>query len=140
MTLFPEGTRTSDGDLGELKSGIALLATKAKVPIVPAAIAGTFEAWPRSRIFPVPHPIRVHFGQPIPAEQIKSLPPEALTALIRERILECQAIARRGLDQRNRHREPVMDVRSLGLMPRRVKIPDDRILRKTDVGRIGGIG
>ncbi len=73
VTLFPEGTRTTDGELGELKSGIALLATKAKVAIVPAGIAGTFEAWPKSRSVPVAHPIRVHFGSPIPAEQIKSL-------------------------------------------------------------------
>jgi 1-acyl-sn-glycerol-3-phosphate acyltransferase len=97
VNLFPEGTRTSDGELAELKSGIALLATKAGVPILPAAVAGTFEAWPRSRILPTPHPIHVHFGPPIPAEQVKSLGPEALTALIRERILECQSIARAGL-------------------------------------------
>jgi 1-acyl-sn-glycerol-3-phosphate acyltransferase len=97
VTLFPEGTRTLDGELGEMKSGIAMLATKAKVPILPAAIAGTFEAWPRSRSFPVPHPIRVHFGRPISPELARSLDPDALTALIRERILECQAIARSGL-------------------------------------------
>jgi 1-acyl-sn-glycerol-3-phosphate acyltransferase len=97
VTLFPEGTRTTDGELGELKPGIALLAAKARVPILPAAIAGTFEAWPRSRPFPSSHPIHVHFGRPIPAEQVKSLAPEELTALIRERILECQAIARGAL-------------------------------------------
>ena len=97
VALFPEGTRTPDGELGEMKSGIAMLATKAKVPILPAAIAGTFEAWPRSRSFPVSHPIRVHFGRPIGPELARSLDPDALTALIRERILECQAIARVGL-------------------------------------------
>jgi 1-acyl-sn-glycerol-3-phosphate acyltransferase len=97
VTLFPEGTRTFDGELGELKSGIAMLATKAGVPIIPAAIVGTFESWPRARLFPAAHPILVHFGPPIPAEQVKSLDPEALTSLIRERILECQAIARAGL-------------------------------------------
>jgi 1-acyl-sn-glycerol-3-phosphate acyltransferase len=97
VTLFPEGTRTSDGELGEMKSGIAMLAAKAKVPVLPAAIAGTFEAWPRSRSFPVPHPIRIHFGQPISPEEVKSLDAEALTALIRERILDCQVIARQGL-------------------------------------------
>lgn len=97
VTLFPEGTRTSDGEVGELKPGIALLATKAGVPILPAAVVGTFEAWPRSRPFPVPHPIHVHFGRPISPEQARSLDAEALTALIRERILECQAIAREGI-------------------------------------------
>ena len=95
VTLFPEGTRTSDGELGEMKSGIAMLATKAKVPILPAAIAGTFEAWPNSRSFPVPHPLNVHFGEIITPEQVKTLGAEALTSLIRERILECQAGARR---------------------------------------------
>jgi 1-acyl-sn-glycerol-3-phosphate acyltransferase len=97
VTLFPEGTRTVDGELGELKSGIALLAAKAKVAILPAAIAGSFEAWPRSRAFPVPHPLRVHFGELITPEQVKSLGAEALTALIRERILECQTIARKAM-------------------------------------------
>jgi 1-acyl-sn-glycerol-3-phosphate acyltransferase len=97
VTLFPEGTRTRDGELAELKAGIALLAAKAKVPILPAAIAGTFESWPRSRSYPVAHPIRVHFGLPISPEQVRSLGPEALTVLIRQRILECQAVAREGL-------------------------------------------
>src|SRR5439155_2031754 len=49
VTLFPEGTRSRDGELGPLKSGIAVLASRARVPIIPAALAGTFEAWPRSR-------------------------------------------------------------------------------------------
>jgi 1-acyl-sn-glycerol-3-phosphate acyltransferase len=97
VTLFPEGTRTSDGELGEMKSGIAMLAAKAKVPILPAAIAGTFEAWPKSRNLPVLHPMRVHFGELITPEQIKALTPDELTALIRERILDCQANARTGL-------------------------------------------
>ena len=97
VTLFPEGTRTEDGDLAEMKAGIALLATKAKVAIVPAAIAGTFEAWPRSRVFPVPHPLRVHFGPPIPAEQVTTMAAGPLNDLIRSRVLECQAIARQGL-------------------------------------------
>ncbi|WP_435006470.1 lysophospholipid acyltransferase family protein [Tundrisphaera lichenicola] len=98
VTLFPEGTRTSDGQLSELKAGIALLAAKAKVPILPAAIAGSFESWPKYRSLPLPHPIRVHFGILITPEEIRSLGPEALTNLIREQILECQAIARRGLE------------------------------------------
>ncbi len=97
VTLFPEGTRTSDGELAELKAGIARLVARSKVPIVPAAIAGSFEAWPRSRSFPTPHPLRVHFGEPISTEQIASLAPDDLTTLIRDRLLECQAIARRGI-------------------------------------------
>ena len=64
VTLFPEGTRSPDGELAPLKPGIAVLVARAGVPFVPAGIAGTFEAWPRSRLFPRPHPIRVHYGLP----------------------------------------------------------------------------
>ncbi len=43
VTLFPEGTRSADGELGPLKHGIAVLVSRAGVPVVPAGIAGTFE-------------------------------------------------------------------------------------------------
>jgi 1-acyl-sn-glycerol-3-phosphate acyltransferase len=97
VLLFPEGTRSRDGSLGELKPGIAALAARAKVPIIPAGLAGTFEAWPRNRPFPWPHPIRVHYGPPILPEELAGLEPEAVTALIRRRLLDCLREANRGL-------------------------------------------
>jgi 1-acyl-sn-glycerol-3-phosphate acyltransferase len=97
VTLFPEGTRTHDGELGEIKAGISLLATRAKVPVVPAAIAGTYESWPRSRTFPASHPLRVHFGPPIYPADVVGLDPETVTQLIRDRLLACQRAARAGL-------------------------------------------
>ena len=97
VTLFPEGTRSVDGELGELKSGIAVLAARARVPIVPAAVAGTFEAWPRSRRFPAPHPVRVHYGPPILPADLEGMSALAVTAMIRERLLDCQRAARAGL-------------------------------------------
>ncbi|MEO6811686.1 MAG: lysophospholipid acyltransferase family protein [Isosphaeraceae bacterium] len=97
VTLFPEGTRSRDGELAELKAGIAVLAARTRVPVVPAAVAGTFEAWPRNRPFPGRHPVRVHYGQPIAPEELAGLDSETVTALIRDRILDCQRIARRAL-------------------------------------------
>jgi 1-acyl-sn-glycerol-3-phosphate acyltransferase len=97
VLLFPEGTRSRDGRLAELKPGIAVLAARARVPVVPAGLAGTFEAWPRTRPFPWPHPIRVAFGPPILPDQIASLPTDALTALIHDRILDCHLSAVRAL-------------------------------------------
>jgi 1-acyl-sn-glycerol-3-phosphate acyltransferase len=99
VTLFPEGTRSKTGALGPLKPGIAILAVRARVPILPVAVAGTFEAWPRTRRFPLPHPIRVHYGPPILPADLAGLSSEAIVALIRTRILECQQIARTGLDR-----------------------------------------
>ena len=97
VTLFPEGTRSTDGQLAPLKSGIAVLVTRAGVPVVPVGLAGTFEIWPRSRRFPVLHPIRIHYGPPIRPEDISGLETEAITALIRERLEQCRQEAWRGL-------------------------------------------
>ncbi len=97
VTFFPEGTRSPDGEIGDLKPGIVALAGRAGVPIIPAAIAGSFEAWPRTNRFPRPHPIRVHYGEPIPPEDLKGLSPEAVVKLIHDRLLESQARAREGL-------------------------------------------
>lgn len=96
VLIFPEGTRSADGELGPLKPGIAAL-MRAKVPFVPVAVAGTFEAWPRGQLFPRPHPIRIHYGRSITPAEMAGLDPEALSALLRERLLACQRIARAGL-------------------------------------------
>jgi len=97
VTLFPEGTRSPDGELGEMKSGIALLIARAGTPVVPAGIAGTFAAWPRGRLLPRLHPMRVHYGPAILPTDLEGLDPRAVTALIRDRIAECVEIAREGL-------------------------------------------
>jgi 1-acyl-sn-glycerol-3-phosphate acyltransferase len=97
VVLFPEGTRSRDGELADLKSGIAVLAQRAQVPVIPAAVAGTFEAWPRTWPFPIPRPVRIHFGQPIEPDELKGLNASTVTSMIRARILECQRIARLGL-------------------------------------------
>ena len=73
VIVFPEGTRTSTGQLGEMKKGFALLAKRAAVPIAPVAIVGAYECWPRFHIFPRPGRIRLHFGTVITADEVKSL-------------------------------------------------------------------
>ena len=57
--LFPEGTRTADGALGEIKPGFVTLARRGGVPVYAAGIAGAFECLPRSRGLPLPSPGRV---------------------------------------------------------------------------------
>jgi 1-acyl-sn-glycerol-3-phosphate acyltransferase len=99
VTLFPEGTRSSDGRLGMLKPGIAVLVARVGVPVVPAAVAGMFEIWPRSRMFPVPNPIRVHYGRPIYPDELAGLDTEAITALIRDRMEESLLEATRALQR-----------------------------------------
>lgn len=62
--LFPEGTRNFDGKLKEFRRGAALLALKSGRPIVPCAILGAYEAFPRGVKFPKFLPIKVKIGKP----------------------------------------------------------------------------
>lgn len=67
VAIFPEGTRTRDGSLGELRAGALLAARQAGCPIVPVGIRGAFEAWPRSSPLPRPRPIAARLGAPVDA-------------------------------------------------------------------------
>jgi 1-acyl-sn-glycerol-3-phosphate acyltransferase len=64
--IFPEGPFSQEGRLVRGQPGVALIALRAGVPVVPAAIEGTFEAL-RARRFYVPrrHPLSVRFGEPL---------------------------------------------------------------------------
>ena len=62
LGAFPEGTRSKAGELGKPEPGIAMIALKAGVPIVPAAIIGTNKAFENGCIFPQ---FIVKFGKPI---------------------------------------------------------------------------
>jgi 1-acyl-sn-glycerol-3-phosphate acyltransferase len=78
VLVFPEGTRTRDGSVGPLKSGICTLARRAQVPLYPATINGAFEAWPRHARWPRWGRIRVRFSRPIPAEALPALTDDAI--------------------------------------------------------------
>ena len=63
--IFPEGRRTEDGRLGKVRGGIAHLARESCAPVLPVAILGSFEAWPRTRNSIRLHPITVRIGKPL---------------------------------------------------------------------------
>lgn len=94
VIIFPEGTRTATGRLGELKAGFALIAKRAAVPIVPVAIVGAWECWPKTRLFPRPGRVRVEFGRLIGAEEVAALDDQALVAECAARIAALDAAGR----------------------------------------------
>lgn len=66
VIIFPEGSRTSTGELGEFKKTFAILAVEMNVPVVPVSISGAFEALPRGARFPRPwKKIKVKFHKPV---------------------------------------------------------------------------
>ncbi len=66
LAIYPEGERTWDGTLRPLKRGVAWLARETGAAVVPSAIVGSYEAWPRGWPFHA-HPVRVAFGRAISA-------------------------------------------------------------------------
>jgi len=64
VLMFPEGTRSLDGELQEARAGIGMIVAKAKVPIVPVRIFGTDRALPKGANFPHPARVDISFGEP----------------------------------------------------------------------------
>lgn len=62
--VFPEGERTWTGAMGAFSDAPILLASRAQAVIVPVAISGGFEVFPRTRRIPRRGPISITFGQP----------------------------------------------------------------------------
>lgn len=65
IVVFPEGGRSREYQMKEFKRGAYLLAMKSKLPLLPAAIVGTYEAMPATRLRIRPGPVVVRLGEPI---------------------------------------------------------------------------
>ncbi|HEX3871071.1 MAG TPA: lysophospholipid acyltransferase family protein [Pirellulales bacterium] len=96
VLLFPEGRRTSDGEVARLKPGFCALARRSNVTLVPMAIDGAFDAWPRSQRFPRRACIHLEVGEPISPAELSKLDDRALVAEVQRRIRACHAKAREG--------------------------------------------
>lgn len=72
VLMFPEGTRSTDGQLLPFKRGGFILAAKAGVPVVPIAISGSLLINPPRQICLKPGTITVRFGTPIMQENAKA--------------------------------------------------------------------
>jgi 1-acyl-sn-glycerol-3-phosphate acyltransferase len=89
LLIFPEGTRTRNGGVGELKPGFLALARRSKVPVLPVAIDGAYESWPRRNLFPWPAVIHVRFGPIVDPQQSANFSDELLHSEVDRRIRKC---------------------------------------------------
>ena len=71
LGIFPEGQRSEQGPMGELRSGTARLAIETGAPIVPITIGGASRAWPKYRLLPKPAKIVVRYHKPIHPDELK---------------------------------------------------------------------
>ena len=98
MVWFPESWRSPTGELQRFLPGIGLILAEKPVMVVPAYIKGAFEALPRTRHWPRPHPITVTFGPPIPASHVQNLAREPdgaarIVALLHEHVTALEQAA-----------------------------------------------
>ncbi|HIA51981.1 MAG TPA: hypothetical protein EYN91_07855 [Candidatus Melainabacteria bacterium] len=88
VLIFPEGKLTRDGSVGEFQSGVARLQKEAQCPIVPFAISGGFEAWPKNKKTPRPTAIRIAIGRPLEVRELRDLSVDEIRQLLHDRVLE----------------------------------------------------
>jgi long-chain acyl-CoA synthetase len=91
LVLYPEGERSIDGTPRTFKKGAAILSIHLQVPIVPIAIDGFYEAWPRGKKFQKFAPLKMKFGDPIyppPESEASEEAYAALIAKVKQRVVE----------------------------------------------------
>jgi 1-acyl-sn-glycerol-3-phosphate acyltransferase len=96
VLIFPEGTRTRDGQLGEFKKGGFHLAMEAGVPIVPIALVGTRALMPRGSLRVKSGSIKAIIGAPIPTQGLTAQDRPALIQRVQGSIAAMLAEASQG--------------------------------------------
>lgn len=95
VLVFPEGTRTRDGEVAGFRPGVVALAKRAKVPVIPVAFDGPFDIWPRHRKAPrVRGVIQMQYGEPLLPEEMAELDDRALLEELHCRVQALHAQAR----------------------------------------------
>ncbi|MBS1518238.1 MAG: 1-acyl-sn-glycerol-3-phosphate acyltransferase [Bacteroidetes bacterium] len=81
VVIFPEGTRSADGKLGEFKRGMFVLAEESKVPIVPTVIIGSEKIMPRNKFKISSGEVIVKFAPPVDYKKDKNFLEEIRTII-----------------------------------------------------------
>lgn len=98
LIIYPEGERSIDGAPKKFKRGSAILSIHKQTPIVPTAIDGFYDAWPRGKPFQGFKPLQIAFGDPVyppPESEASTAAYEQLTAEVRQRVVQMWEVLRR---------------------------------------------
>jgi long-chain acyl-CoA synthetase len=90
LILYPEGERTNDGNPRVFRKGAAILSIHAQAPIVPIAIEGFYEAWPRHQKYPKVANLQMVFGKPLqppPLNEASEAAYEQLTSELKSKVV-----------------------------------------------------
>jgi 1-acyl-sn-glycerol-3-phosphate acyltransferase len=87
LILFPEGTRSATGEIGEFKQGSLALAQRAGVPVVPVLLEGTHRVLGKKKVLVRPGAVRLIVGDPISAEEARETDKRDLAERVRKAIV-----------------------------------------------------
>jgi 1-acyl-sn-glycerol-3-phosphate acyltransferase len=91
LVLYPEGERSIDGSPKVFKKGAAILAIHLQVPVLPIAVDGIYESWPRGKSFQKFAPIKIKIGKamlPPPEAEASEDAYAKFTAELKARVVE----------------------------------------------------
>jgi len=108
VLIFPEGTRSTDGELQPFRRGVGLMARSAKCAVLPISMHGTGRIWPKGQKLPrlFGGPVHVNIGAPLTFDKTTSA--EDIAAQLRDVILDLRASTAEngGRNQSGPHVEP----------------------------------
>ena len=78
--IFPEGTRSLNGEVGRFKRGAFQIAWDLGLPVIPLSLDGCYEVLPKGKPFVYHAPVHMHIGEPIDLKQFSD-PNEAIEAV-----------------------------------------------------------
>ena len=105
LILYPEGERTNTGDPTIFRKGAAILSVHTQAPIVPIAIEGFYQAWPRQNRYPKVADLKLVFGKPIQPPPVSEAGEQAydrVTNELKAKVTEMWQDLRRDMRRNNR--------------------------------------
>ena len=106
-TLFPEGTRSEDGRMRPFERGVWLLIKRGKAPVLPVAVEGTGDAWPRDSKPRWRGRIMVNIGEPIPCETLLEMGVDKALPFLHAKVDALRAEARIEMRRRSKGKWPL---------------------------------
>ena len=94
VVVFPEGTRTRDGEVGRFKRGAFAIAKDLNLPVVPLSLTGCFELMPKGRYYAHRVKVRMHIGKPTDYASVPEEEQAEAIAAIRQAVIDGMGIVK----------------------------------------------
>ena len=102
VMLFPEGTRSADGKIGEFQRGVWMLIRRGNAMVLPVAVEGTFDVWPVGGKIKFSGKVESAAGKPILSQELVNLGEAEGMALLKSKIESLRLMCRENIDRRSK--------------------------------------